>query len=120
MRSVAPTGKAAVRIRAAHDASTQIADDDVVVTTVPEHRLCTLAATVGRSEACSGNACPFWEPGGAVLGGRCAFEQLGVTADAALASWLLEIRRRLEAANSAEEDRAIRSAFHDLLNGSAE
>lgn len=83
-------------------------------------RLCTLEAAVGKSEACPEDACPFWEPGGAVLGGRCAWEQLGVAADSELATWLLEIRGRLEAASSVEEDRAVRSAFHHLLNGSDE
>jgi hypothetical protein len=83
-------------------------------------RLCTLEATVGKFEACPEGACPFWEPGGAALGGRCAWEQLGVAADDRLAPWLLEIRGRLEAASSVEEDRAVRSAFHHLLNESGE
>ncbi len=85
-----------------------------------ETQLCSLAAAVGKSEACPEDACPFWEPGGAALDGRCAFERLGVRADAALASWLLDIRRRLEAASTVEEDRAIRAAFHHLLNGADE
>jgi hypothetical protein len=83
-------------------------------------RLCSLEAVVGKREACPEDACPFWEPGGAALGGRCAFEQLGLSADAHLASWLLEIRERLESASSAEDERAVRSAFHHLLNGSDE
>jgi hypothetical protein len=83
-------------------------------------RLCTLEAAVGRSEACPEDTCPFWEPGGAALGGRCAWEQLGVSADSELAAWLLEIRGRLEATSSAEEERAVRSAFHHLLNESNE
>jgi hypothetical protein len=83
-------------------------------------RVCSLEAVVGKSGACPEDACPFWEPGGAALGGRCAFEQLGLSADARSASWLLEIRGRLEAAGSAEEERAIRSAFHHLLNDSDE
>jgi len=83
-------------------------------------RLCSLAATVGKPEACAEAACPFWDPGGAALGGRCAVEHLGVVADAALAQWLLEIRERLAVASSEEEERAIRSAFHHLLNDSSE
>lgn len=83
-------------------------------------RLCTLEAVVGKSEACPEDACPFWEPGGAALGGRCAWEQLGVEADSELATWLLEIRGRLEAASSVEEERALRNAFHHLLNESDE
>jgi hypothetical protein len=85
-----------------------------------EQRHCSLAAVVGKCEACPEEACPFWEPGGAALDGRCAFEQFDLPADAALASWLLEIRRQLEAASSVEEDRAIRAAFHHLLNGADE
>jgi hypothetical protein len=50
----------------------------------------------------------------------CAFEQLDITADAALATWLLEIRGRLEDASSVEEERAMRAAFHHLLNESDE
>lgn len=83
-------------------------------------RVCSLEAVVGKSGACSEDACPFWEPGGAALGGRCAFEQLGLSADPRSAWWLLEIRERLEKAGSAEEERAIRSAFHGLLNDSDE
>jgi hypothetical protein len=83
-------------------------------------RLCTLEATVGRHETCPEDACPFWEPGGAALGGHCAFERVGLPADSGLASWLLEIRRQLEAASSVEERRTLRSAFHHLLNESPE
>ena len=83
-------------------------------------RLCSLDAAVGKREACPGDACPFWEPGGAALGGRCAVEELGVVADAALATWLLEIREGLAAASSDEEERAMHSVFHHLLNDSSE
>lgn len=83
-------------------------------------RLCSLEAAVGKSEACLEDGCPFWEPGGAALGGRCAFEELGLTADERLASWLLELRGRLESASTVEEDRAVRSAFHHLLNNGDE
>ena len=84
------------------------------------HRLCSLEAAVGKREACPEDGCPFWEPGGAALDGRGAFDQLGITADAALAAWLLEIRRRLEAESSVEEVRTMRSAFLHLLNESDE
>jgi hypothetical protein len=83
-------------------------------------RLCSLEAVVGKTEACPESACPFWEPGGAALSGRCAFERLGLSADARLASWLLEIRGRLEDASSVEEERVLRSVFHHLLNDSNE
>jgi hypothetical protein len=83
-------------------------------------RFCSLAAAVGEYEACPEEACPFWEPGGVALGGRCAVEQLGVAADAALARWLLEIRKKLAATSSESEERAMRGVFHHLLNDSSE
>jgi hypothetical protein len=83
-------------------------------------RRCSLKAVVGKSEACPGERCPFWEPGGAALSGRCAVEELGVPDDARLAAWLLEIRDRLAAATSYEEERAMRGIFHQLLNDSSE
>jgi hypothetical protein len=83
-------------------------------------RRCSLKAVVGKAEACPGERCPFWEPGGAALGGRCAVEQLGLSADVPLATWLLEIREKLAAASSDEEERAMRGVFHQLLNDSSE
>jgi hypothetical protein len=83
-------------------------------------RLCSLEATVGKLEACPEGECPFWEPGGAVLDGRCAFEELEVTADAAFAGWLLEIRGRLASAESTVAADAAHSLFSHLLNESAE
>jgi hypothetical protein len=82
--------------------------------------LCSLEAAVGTVEACPEGECPFWEPGGAVLAGRCAFEKLDVEADAALASWLLELRERLASAESTVAADAARSLFAHLLNGSDE
>ena len=90
------------------------------MTTQQTTRRCSLASTVGKPEACPEGACPFWEPGGAALGGRCAVEHLGIRADAALAEWLLEIRAKLGDAGSAEEERVMRSVFHHLLNDSSE
>jgi hypothetical protein len=83
-------------------------------------RLCSLEAAVGKLETCPEDACPFWEPGGAALSGRCAFEQLDVAADAALATWLLEIRGRLDSAESTVAAAEARSLFSHLLNDSAE
>lgn len=86
----------------------------------PTTRLCSLEATVGKREACPEGACPFWEPGGAVLAGRCAFEALDVTADAPLANWLLEIRERLASSESTVAADEARSLFSHLLGGSGE
>ena len=90
------------------------------MTTQHTQRLCSLGAAVGTSETCTEAACPFWEPGGAVLAGRCAFERLDIAADASLAEWLLEIRHRLEDASSVEEDSALRAAFHHLIASTKE
>jgi hypothetical protein len=115
-----PTGKAASRIRARHDAFARIDGEDGRMAIESTTRLCSLEATVGKLEACPEGACPFWEPGGAVLDGRCAFEELDVTADATLAGWLLEIRERLASAESTVAADAARSLFSHLLNESAE
>ena len=83
-------------------------------------RLCSLESAVGRHEACPEGACPFWEPGGAVLDGRCAVEELDLADDAALAAWLLEIRERLASAESTAAADAAHRLFSHLLNESAE
>ena len=88
--------------------------------TPQESRLCSLEVVVGKTHACPGDACPFWDPGGAALGARCAVEGLGIVADPKLATWLLEIRDRLDAASSEDEERAMRSVFHHLLNDANE
>jgi len=83
-------------------------------------RLCSLEKAVGKTEACPEGACPFWEPGGAALGGRCAVESFGVATDANLAAWLLEIREKLAASSSEEDEHVMRGIFHYLLNDSSE
>ena len=113
-------GKAAPRIRAGHDASRRIGREDGRMASEPTIHLCSLEAAVGKLGACAEGACPFWEPGGAALAGRCAFEALDVAADAELAAWLLEIRERLGSAESTAAADAARSLFRHLLNGSEE
>jgi len=71
-------------------------------------RLCRLQHAAGRVEACPGACCPFWEPGGAVLAGRCALDQVDLSARPELAAWLLRIRKRLEAAGTREDEPALR------------
>ena len=82
--------------------------------------LCRLEAAVGKAGACPEERCPFWEPGGAVLHGRCAVEELGVVADIPLATYLLELREKLEAASNEHEQHVMRSAFHQLLSTTSE
>jgi hypothetical protein len=83
-------------------------------------RLCSLETAVGKTEVCPEGACPFWEPGGIALGGRCAVEALGVASDPELATWLLEIREKLAVARSDDDEHVMRSIFHQLLNDSIE
>jgi hypothetical protein len=113
-------GKAASGIRAGHDASVRLGDDDTRMGTGLTTRFCSLEAAVGKAEACPEGGCPFWEPGGAVLEGRCAFEELDITADVVLAAWLLEIRERLARSESTVATEEARTLFHHLLNGSDE
>jgi hypothetical protein len=66
-------------------------------------------AARSHPEACPGERCPFWEPGGAVLPGGCVIEYLGVELRApGVAAFLLETRERLEHARDASEAVALR------------
>jgi hypothetical protein len=78
--------------------------------------LCRLHHAQGRVEECPEEACPFWDPGGAVLPGRCAVELVDLKASPELVAWLLSLRRDLETARSAEETTAARRLFHGLLD----
>jgi hypothetical protein len=60
-----------------------------------EARLCRLARAVGIDAACPEGSCPFWEPGGAVLDGRCVVEGIDFTRDREVARLLLGLRQRL-------------------------
>jgi hypothetical protein len=64
----------------------------------PVTRLCRLESIAGRERACPREGCSFWEPGGAVLDGRCMFERVDLAAWPALAGDLIDIRERLDAA----------------------
>ncbi len=81
-------------------------------------RLCALEQAVGRSAPCSESDCPFWEPGGAVLPGQCAFERLDLSGRPEAAQELLRIRGLLEPPVSAEAERDARHLFHRVLNES--
>jgi hypothetical protein len=78
--------------------------------------LCRLHHAQGRVEACPEDACPFWDPGGAVLPGRCAVEQVDLKASPELVAWLLSLRGDLEAARSAEDKATARRLFDGLLD----
>jgi hypothetical protein len=59
---------------------------------------CRIEEMRGRLEPCAQERCSYWESGGAVLEGRCAFEQVVSSDSPALASWLLELRSELDEA----------------------
>src|SRR4051794_34336913 len=86
---------------------------------VPLAHPCRLHAAAGRAEECPAESCAFWEPGGVVLDGRCAFEQLDMSGRTDLARLLLEVRETLESASTREEEQEARSRYHRLLAESA-
>lgn len=61
-----------------------------------EPHLCRLEEAAGRRLVCPEDECAFWEPGGAVLDGRCIVEGIDFSRDRDVARWLLGIRQRLE------------------------
>jgi hypothetical protein len=79
-------------------------------------RLCRLQDAVGRVETCPEDACPFWEPGGTALEGRCAVERLDLAHRPEVADWLLRIRKQLERAGNRDEEQQARRLFYRLLN----
>jgi hypothetical protein len=81
----------------------------------PKHCTLRLAAR-GEIEVCPEELCAFWEPGGAVLGGDCLIERLGIDVrDRELAAYLLETRERLERARDlAKAELAHREFAHRL------
>lgn len=69
---------------------------------------------VARAEAepCSRERCTFWEPGGAVVEAGCLINRLGVDVRRVdLATYLLEVRERLEQARSLSEAVAAHREF---------
>lgn len=70
--------------------------------------ICRLEHAVGIDGICPEEACPFWEPGGAALEGRCAVEGVDFGRDPDVAQLLLGIRRRLE------ESKPPDDAAHEL------
>lgn len=83
------------------------------------NRFCPLDAHGGRKRACSELGCPFWQPGGAVVHGRCAFERLDLAGRPEVAVELLRIREQLSSV-STEDERRGWARYHHLLNESAD
>jgi hypothetical protein len=81
-----------------------------------EQAVCRLTSIDCRPEPCPEDRCPFWEPGGAVLRGRCGFEQVDLAGNADLAGFLLRIRRALEQARKHADEHEARRLFYHTLN----
>jgi len=82
-------------------------------------RTCRLDFLGGTTTRCTEGKCPFWEPGGAVVEGRCAFERLDLLHRPAVVSELLRLREELAAAAPGDEGTASHG-YHRLLNESGE
>lgn len=82
-------------------------------------RTCRLDALAGATTLCTEGDCPFWEPGGAVLEGRCAFERLDLLRRPDVVSELLRLRDVLAALAPGEKGAALHG-YHRLLNESGE
>ena len=63
--------------------------------------LCRIEGVLGHAEACPGARCPFWDPGRAVLAGRCAFAKVDIETDPEVAALLMQVREMLESVRSA-------------------
>jgi hypothetical protein len=65
---------------------------------------CTLRLAAEKEAGlCPRDLCAFWEPGGAVLAGRCMIDRLGIDIRRRdLAAYLLELRERLEEMKGAQ------------------
>jgi len=79
-------------------------------------RLCRLQYALGRVERCPEARCPFWEPGGAALEGRCALDRIDVDGRPDIASWLIRIRTELDPAKVGTEERQVRRLFYRLVD----
>jgi hypothetical protein len=78
---------------------------------------CALHLATGNREECPGNACAYWEEGGAVVESGCVFERVRFELEGRpdVARWLLKLRYDLEHAQSGEEAQRIRSSLNGVL-----
>lgn len=77
-----------------------------------ELRTCPL----GDGERCTRSDCLYWEPGGATVWGRCAFENVDLRRQPDLVAALRRIRDQTEDDRSAEDEAQLRHLFHRLLS----
>jgi hypothetical protein len=96
------------------------ADEPIVLSMGVTSRPCRLNEALGVTEECPEEACPFWEPGGAVVAGGCALERLDLSGRRDLAEYLLRLRAGLHTAETSEEREAHRLFFRRLNEGRSE
>ncbi len=83
----------------------------------PGPMLCRLKHAAGWDEPCPGASCPFWEEGGAIVGGGCVLDRFGLDLDRrpALVHALLQVHRKLGQAVSAEDEQEAHALFARLV-----
>jgi hypothetical protein len=82
-------------------------------------RLCVLEQVArGEAAVCAETECPFWEPGGAVLAGRCALEEVDLAGRADVAVELLWVRERLRTLNADDREKRLLLLYRRLLKTS--
>lgn len=91
--------------------------DDPGVASTTTTRLCRLKL-VGTPEACPEEECALWEPGGAAVGGRCAFEQVNLKGRPEFTAWLLGLREALESDSGQAESGDMRRLVNRLQSES--
>jgi hypothetical protein len=79
--------------------------------------LCSLHLAAGRREDCPGEACAFWEDGGAVVEPGCTFERVRFefAGRPDVARWLLGVRYSLESARDSVTVARARNALNAFL-----
>ena len=80
------------------------------------NRLCRLQRSVGVVEDCTEHGCRFWEPGGAALDGRCAFETIDIERHPQLTARLRELRTQLESVPAAQHEHEAHAMLLRLLH----
>jgi hypothetical protein len=78
--------------------------------------MCRFQAELGVDELCPEEACAFWDRGGMLEEGHCAFQTLDLSGRPDLASLLLKIRKDLEMARTRDEEHEARLLFFKRLN----
>lgn len=85
------------------------------MTDTQSDRQCRIEQTLGRTEACTEQGCPFWEIAESTGVGDCVFERVDFTGREDLAHWLHDLRGELERTGRGTTA-AERHHFYERLN----